>query len=464
MSIMEIIIVIIQIIAGTVGSLVALMSIVLFLPFRWPAAAMWGLKVFASALSPLFILVGSLALIIGLAASSVFITVIGIYITSIYLIHVVSVTRPPDSASGFEHAFGLNWKKRTKGPQKKYFLPSRNTIKLPAVPDPRFEQDISFATIPGTGRKLLCDLWQPSETIKPSGLAFIYIHGSAFYFLDKDYGTRPFFRHLAAQGHVIMDIAYRLSPETDLMGMINDVKRAIVWMKENAGRYKVDPDRIIVGGASSGGFLALMAAYTINDARFTPVELEGMNVNCCAVVAEYPATDLEALYYHTNQHLTTRSRPGQPKKKVPTEMPAWLKKRIGKDFHRLGMDKGFENIGTIASLMGGHPDECPERYKLFSPITHVSSSCPPTLLIHGEHDIMAPINSTRLLYDRLIKEKVPAILHVLPQTDHAFDLLFPTIAPSTHNAFYDVERFMTLMSAKRNIQYKIKSRNQEVSM
>lgn len=120
---MEIIIVIIQIIAGTVGSLVALMSIVLFLPFRWPAAAMWGLKVFASALSPLFILVGSLALIIGLAASSVFIAVIGIYITSIYLIHVVSVTRPPDSASGFEHAFGLNWKKRTKGPQKK-ILPS----------------------------------------------------------------------------------------------------------------------------------------------------------------------------------------------------------------------------------------------------------------------------------------------------------------------------------------------------
>lgn len=460
---MELVILIIQIIAGIVGTLVALMSIVLFLQFRWPAAAMWGLKVFTSALSPLFVLIGSMTIIIGLATSSVFSSVIGICITIIYLIHIISVTRPPKSEIGFEHAFGLNWKKRIKGTQKKYFLPSRNALKLPAVPDPRLEQDISFATIPGTGRKLLCDLWQPSETIKPSGLAFIYMHGSAFYFLDKDYGTRPFFRHLAAQGHVIMDIAYRLSPETDLMGMINDVKRAIVWTKDNAGRYKVDPDRIIVGGASSGGFLALMAAYTINDARFTPVELEGMDVNCCAVVAEYPATDLEALYYHTNQHLTTRSRPGQPKKKVPTEMPAWLKKRIGTDFHRLGMDKGFENVGTIAPLMGGHPDECPEPYKLFSPITHVSSSCPPTLLIHGEHDIMAPINSTRLLYDRLIKEKIPAILHVLPQTDHAFDLLFPNMAPSAHNAFYDVERFIALISPKTAIHSKKQSHQHEVS-
>lgn len=460
---MEIIISIIQIIAGIGGSLVALMSIVLFLQFRWPAAAMWGLKVFTSALSPLFVLIGSVILIIGLTTSSVFTSVIGICTTIIYLIHVISVTRPPDSASGFEHAFGLHWKKRIKPGQRKYFLPDRIVFKLPTVPDPRLEQNISFGTIPGTDRKILCDVWQPAATVKPSGLAFIFMHGSAFYFLDKDYGTRPFFKHLAAQGHVIMDIAYRLAPETDLMGMINDVKRAIVWMKVNAGRYKVDPDRIIVGGGSAGGFLALMAAYTSNDARFTPVELEGMDVNCCAVVAEYPATDLEALYYHTNQHLTTRSRPGQPRKRVPADMPAWMKKRIGADLHRLGMDKGFENVGLTAPLLGGHPHECPERYTFFSPITYVNSNCPATLLIQGEHDIMTPINSTRLLYDRLIKEKVPAIMHILPQTDHAFDLLFPNIAPAAHNAFYDVERFMALMVRKKDIHHKVISRKLEIN-
>jgi acetyl esterase/lipase len=459
---MEIIRSIIQIIAGIACSLVALMSIVLFLQFRWPKAAMWGLKIFSSALSPWFVLLGLISLIIGLITGSIFISAVGMYVVLIYIIHIVSVTRPPASASGFEQAFGSNWKSQIKPEQKTYFLSSRTILRLPAVPEPRLEQDISFATIPGTDRKLLCDIWQPSETIRPSGLAFIYMHGSAFYFLDKDFCTRPFFRHLAAQGHVIMDVAYRLAPETDLMGMIHDVKRAIVWMKQNAERYGVVPDQIVLGGGSSGGFLALMAAYTGNDAEFTPVELSGMDNSCCAVIVTYPATDLEALYYHTNQHITTRPQPGQPKIKVPAGMPSWMTKRIGKDAHRLGLDKRLENIGIMAPLMGGHPDECPERYKFLSPITHVTSKCPPTLMIHGEHDIMAPVDSTRLLYHRLMQEKVPAILHILPQTDHGFDLMFPNIAPAAHNAFFEVERFMALIPGKTNIQYKKILRKQEI--
>jgi acetyl esterase/lipase len=365
---------------------------------------------------------------------------------------------------GFERVFGAKWKSQIKPEQTKYFLPSPTVLKLPHVPEPRLNQNIAFATVPGTDRKLLCDIWRPHRSVKPSGLAFIYMHGSAFYFLDKDYGTRPFFRHLAAQGHVIMDVAYRLSPETDLMGMIHDVKRAIVWMKENANNYRVDPDHIILGGGSAGGYLALMAAYTNGEKEFTPNEFEGQNFNCCAVIAEYPATDLEALYYHTNQHLTTRSGPGTSKKSVPTEIPGWMKRRLGKNLHRLGMDKGFENAGTIAPLMGGHPDECPERYKFFSPITHVTSACPPTLLIQGTDDIMAPLKSTRLLYDRLISKKNQAIMHILPQTDHGFDLLWPKIAPSAHSAFYDVERFMALMVHSETIKHALISRKEKMNV
>jgi acetyl esterase/lipase len=406
-------------------------------------------------------LTGLLILSIGIVTSSVFLAAIGVYLTLIYLLHFTSVTRSPSGE--FEKAFGINWKTKIKSEQKKYFLSSRTVFKLPSVPEPRFEQNISFATIPGTDRELLCDIWQPNISIKPSGITLIYLHGSAFYFLDKDNGTRPFFKHLAAQGHVVMDVAYRLAPETGLMGMIHDVKRAIVWMKNNANKYEIDSGRIILGGGSSGGYLALMAAYSSSDPRFTSINLEEKDLNVCAVVAEYPATDLETLYYHTNQHLTTREVPGKPKKKVPTEMPSWLKKRIGKDFHRLGMDKGFENVGTIAPLMGGHPDECPERYNFFSPITHVNSNCPPTLLIHGGHDIMAPVKATRLLYNKLVKERVPTVMHILPQTDHAFDLLWPAIAPSAHNAFYDVERFIAVIANSKKVPTKLRLKNELVN-
>lgn len=310
------------------------------------------------------------------------------------------------------------------------------------------KQHMAFYTIPGQNREILCDVWQPPEHIAPSGLGFIYLHGSAWYLLDKDLGTRPFFSHLAAQGHVVMDVAYRLAPETDMMGMINDAKRAIAWMKDNAAAYGVNPGHIVVGGGSAGGHLALMAAYTADDPRFTPTELAGKDLSVCAVVSLYGPTDLKAFYYHTRQHLTTRSTPGRPKKAAPTHMPAWIVKSMGDEYFRLGMDKDFENAGALAPLLGGHPDECPERYALYSPVTHVHPGCPPTLLVQGGHDIMAPVQTTRLLYRRLVEGKVPAVMHILPQTDHAFDLIQPGVSPPAHNAIFDVERFLALMAGE----------------
>jgi len=52
----------------------------------------------------------------------------------------------------------------------------------------------------------------------------------------------------AEQGHVVMDISYRLSPEANVLGMLDDVKRAVAWLKRNASRYRVSPDRIVLGG------------------------------------------------------------------------------------------------------------------------------------------------------------------------------------------------------------------------
>ncbi|HJW30308.1 MAG TPA: alpha/beta hydrolase, partial [Saprospiraceae bacterium] len=372
----------------------------------------------------------------------------GLYVTVIFGLYVYRVTRAPDVVSDFEHAFGRRWENRIDATLKTHFLPRRSILRLPAVSEPKLEQNIVFATIPGTGRDLLCDVWQPSTQVPRSGLAFIYMHGSAFYFLDKDFGTRPFFKYLAAQGHVIMDVAYRLFPETNMMGMVQDVKRAIAWMRENAEQYGIDPDQIVLGGGSAGAHLALQAAYTADDTLFTPIELKGKDLSVNSVISLYGTNDVEAIYYHTNQHLTTRSIPGQPKKAVPTQMPAWLIKSMGADYVRLGFNKSMENVGTLAPMMGGHPDECPAAYALFSPVKHVHANCPPTLLIHGAHDIMAPVRTTKILFSLLKEKNVPVVMHILPQTDHGFDLLFPQIAPTAHTTYYDVERFLALQIKK----------------
>ena len=445
MSLMEIIITVIRSLAGVAGSLAALFSILFFIQLHWPAPVLWFLKIYSSALSPLFVLIGLTSTVVGLATGLVITSWIGIYTVLVFCRHIFVVTRPPGDPGNFENAFGLHWEDKIDPGLKKYFLPARTVLKLPAVPHPRIEHNISFATIPGTDRKLLCDIWRPPGNVVSTGLTLIYLHGGTWYLLDKDLGTRPFFSHLCAQGHVIMDVAYRLAPETDMMGMLNDVKRAIAWMKENAPAYQTDPGRIVIGGGSAGGHLALMAAYTAIDPQFSPKELEGRDTSVAAVISLYGPVDLVAMYYHTNQHLTTRSAPGEAKKTGPTQLPGWVIKKMGKEYHRLNMDKGFENAGAFAPLMGGHPDECPGTYSLFSPCTHIHSECPPTLLIHGKQDVLAPVQPIYTMYNQLVKKKIPAVMHILPQTDHGFDLQLPNLSPSAHNAFFDVERFMALM-------------------
>jgi acetyl esterase/lipase len=126
-------------------------------------------------------------------------------------------------------------------------------------------------------------------------------------------------------------------------------------------------------------------------------------------------------------------------------MPAWIVKLMGRDYHRLGMDKDIANAGALAPLLGGRPDECPEIYALYSPVTHVQPASPPTLLLQGEHDLIAPVKATHSLHARLVKGKVPTVAHFIPQTDHAFDLILPGVSPSSHNALYDLERFLALM-------------------
>ena len=441
---METVKIIIQIFTGVLGSLATLMSITVFLRLNWPSPALWILALFVSALTPLLFVIGVLSVFVGLTTGSFFISLIGVYDVLFFFIHLFRVTRPPAFYSGFERAFGLGWENQISTEQKNRFLPGQKIIALPAVPIPRMEQDISFATIPGTNRKLMCDVWQPNEAVPPSRLAFIYMHGSAWALLDKDVGTRLFFGHLAAQGHVIMDVAYRLSPETDLMGMVNDVQRAIAWMKENAPTYDVNPNTIVVGGGSAGGHLALLTAYTASNPQLTPEELAGKDISVCGVVSLYGPTDLKAMYYHTNQHLTTRLNPGLVKKAVSFQLPEWIIKKMGKAYYRFNFDKDFANAGVFASLLGGHPDECPEQYALFSPVTHVHDNCPATILIHGEQDVMASVKTTRILHKRLVEKNVPAVMHILPQTDHAFDLILPRVSLSAHTAIYDVQQFLAL--------------------
>ncbi len=412
--------------ASILSGVSLLMSILMLIQLKMPQGFyVLPLKMMTVALSPLWAFMGLLGVAIGWFYQAFWVIPIGIIGAGVMIVYIWRVTRDHNE---FEKAFGAGWSDQINPDQAKRLLQKRwvGFSKMKASPEPSWERDIAYWTLPGTDRELLCDVWQPANG-DVSSLAFIFFHGGAWYMMDKDLLTRPFFRHLVAQGHTVMDVAYRLCPEVDIFGMIGDVKRAIAWMKANASSYGVNPEKIVVGGGSAGGHLALLAGYTPEHPELTPEDLKDTDLSVCGVISYYGPTDMVAEYQHTNQE-----------------------RLLSKDLPPVSIGPDSTLVVTPATwrmdgLLGGWPQDALPTYQLASPSTHIHADCPPTLLIQGSLDFITPVDATRALYTSLIESGVPAINVVFPWTDHAFDMLLPNINPAAQSALYDVDRFLAIL-------------------
>jgi acetyl esterase/lipase len=396
----------------------ALFLIHLKSPLGW---IVWFPKLTAEGLSPYWAIMGAVGALIGWGYQALWAIPMGILGAGMMIGYIWQCTR---DHNGFEDAFGPGWSDQIPPEQARHMLQKRWTWLLKS-PEPSWERDIPFWTIPNTERELLCDVWHPAND-NVSGLAFIYLHGGGWFMTDKDYRTRPFFRHLAAQGHTVMDVAYRLCPEVDIYGMMGDVKRAIAWMKANASRYGANPEKIVLGGGSAGGHLALLAGYTPHNPELTPEDIKDSDLSVCGVISYYGPTDLLAGY----QYMNLQQMVGLPPVPIGTN---------------LDPSKRRSYAARFDILLGGWPQDAPYMYQLASPITHVQPGCPPTLLIQGNQDHVTSLDATCELHTKLVESGVPAINVVFPWTAHGFDLLLPQTSPPAQSALYDVDRFLKLL-------------------
>ena len=410
------------------------------MPLRWwPVGRyLWVPKLAAGAFAPFIAAAGLLVALVGGLAGSWWLAVPGALAAVAAAMVVVRLGLVRADLTG---ALGPDWAGQIPAERRARMVGRWWRGRLPTAPEPRLHQDVVFATLPGTVRKLRCDLWQPPAGVPSSGLAVVYLHGSAWCMLDKDVLTRPLFRHLAAQGHVVVDAAYRLFPETDIPGMVADAKRAVAWVKDHAADLQIQPDRIVLAGGSAGAHLALLAAYAPDDPILTPAELAEADPRVCGVVSLYGQADLAAHYHHTSQHKTCRPDDPQPDWDAPP--PPWVRRLVGPDAGRLHLVPG----GRLDWLVGGTPSQLPDRYAQLSPLHRVHPGCPPTLLVHGEHDQMAPVAAMRRLQRRLEQAGVPVTGVYLPHTDHAFDLLATTWSLPARTAIHVLERFLTVLAA-----------------
>ena len=122
------------------------------------------------------------------------------------------------------------------------------------------EQDVSYDSSIGYDGTL--DVYEPkSDEARGDRPAVLAIHGGAWRGGDKAWGEQ-FGEELCPYGYVVFSINYRVSsrPKATWPAQIVDVQNALKFIRANAGRFRVDPDRIASLGMSAGGHLATMVA------------------------------------------------------------------------------------------------------------------------------------------------------------------------------------------------------------
>src|SRR6185369_11139495 len=101
---------------------------------------------------------------------------------------------------------------------------------------------------------------------------------------------------LAERGYVAVTVSYRLAPKYPFPAAIHDVKAAVRWLRANAAKYHIDPERIGVTGGSAGGHLAQFLGVTADVKEFEGDQNPGFASDVACVVNVYGPSDFTKSY------------------------------------------------------------------------------------------------------------------------------------------------------------------------
>ena len=225
------------------------------------------------------------------------------------------------------------------------------------------------------GERLRLDAYLPASG-GPAHPAVVVVHGGGWRsgtraaFAPGEVSVEPTARLFAAHGWATFSIDYRLAPRARFPAQLSDVLSALVWVRRHHSRFRVNPDRVALLGASAGGNLAALAALT----------------------APPSARVVAAVSWSGPMDLTT--------------------------FYAVLANRGSRPF--VVDYLGCAPEACAARYRNASPIVHVTHASPPLLLANSTTEIV-PLDQAREMASALQVHNVAYALVVVPGSRHAAD-------------------------------------------
>jgi len=246
------------------------------------------------------------------------------------------------------------------------------------------------------GTALTMDVFAPKE--KPNGAGIVFCV-SGGWFSSKESINPGFLQEFVNRGYVVFAVLHGSQPKYSIPEVLEDQHRALKYIRTNAKKYGIDPERLGICGASAGGHLSLMQGCAPKPgdlAAKDPVNKESSKV--AAVACFFPPTDF--MNYGKEGVLAIGSD---------------ILVNFKAPFDFVELDKKTNSFAVITD-----PAKRKDISKAISPITHVTGDSAPTLILHGDKDFLVPIQQAETMIAKLKEAKVPCELVVRKGAAHGW--------------------------------------------
>lgn len=227
----------------------------------------------------------------------------------------------------------------------------------------------------------ILDIIYPDEGEGPFPLVIVF-HGGAFAMGHKRTHYIKSMCLPVTQGYAVATVEYRLVQEALWPAQLIDGKAAIRYLRANAEKLNLDPDRFAVWGNSAGGTVTQLLAVTGDREEFDDLTVgvkASSKVQCA--LAWYTISELSSAEQFGVDIADIRTRTGAGKGMMP------------------GDGEGTTSLFTM--LLGYNPIQYPERSSRISPIAQVREDCPPMFLEHGTNDLVIDHHQSIYMYEKV---------------------------------------------------------------
>ena len=243
------------------------------------------------------------------------------------------------------------------------------------APVTEITKDITYRTVGGT--TLQANFYKPAKPMKEPMPFVVVIHGGSWISGNRA-DMAALCSGLADQGIASATISYRLAPTNKWPAQIEDVQAAVRFFRANAAKYNISADNFAISGASAGGHLAMLAAFS-DPWEKNPAENGSVSTKVSCVLNLFGPTDLTEDF--------------------PTASASMISQLV----------------------LGKKYDKSDADIKKVGPIAHIKKGAPPVFTIHGDADQVVPVKQAGRLDDALKAVGTESVVKIIPGMGHTID-------------------------------------------